>query len=182
MKADGIKPTEAKPPAQPSEKPKTEKSAFDKMLRNKHEEIPGEAGIQTAAIPNFQMAPVMKKDETPGPASTRLIDNLSAEITTTLNTQDIKEVEIQFDSKTLAGLQVRIKSEEGKLIVRMQAGNADVAQLLERNSTGLVERLAAKGYAGAEIRVERSSAPARATQAKPPQSTPAAPAFKRGPR
>ena len=182
MKAVGIKPTEAKPPAQPSEKPKTEKSAFDKLLGKKPDEIPDGEGIQPAVTPNLQMAPVMKKDETPGPASTRLLDNLSAEITTSLNTQDIKEVQIQFDSKTLAGLQVTVRSDHGKLFVKMQAANSEVAQLIERNSTGLVERLAAKGYAGAEVRIDRTISPARTTQAKPPAPPLSLPAFKRGPR
>jgi len=161
MKAEGIKPGETK--ATPAvEKPKTEKSAFDKLMRNKAAdtlESDPLAGAMPApvATPTLQFAPVMKKDETPGPASVRLLDNLSSEITTTLNTKDIKEVSIQFDSRTLAGLQVSVRSEQGKLLVKMEASNADVAHLLERNSTGLVERLAEKGYAGAEVRVDRSA-------------------------
>jgi flagellar hook-length control protein FliK len=183
MKTEGVKTSETKPVA-PAEKVKTEKSAFDKLLRNKSTEIPEAnpaAGAIPLALPNLQMAPVMKKDETPGPASSRLLDNLSAEIVTTLNTKDIKEVQIQFDSKTLAGLQVTIRSEQGKLVVKMQAGNSEVANLLERNTTGLVERLAERGYAGAEVRVDRSPKVQAATQAKTQAKPPALP-FKRGPR
>ena len=159
MKAEGIKHGEAK--AAPAvDKPKSEKSAFDKVMRAKPAALP-ESDVAAGALPTLmpaptmQFAPVMKKEETPGPASTRLLDNLGAEIATTLNTKDIQEVNIQFDSKTLAGLQVSVRSEQGKLLVKMQASNADVAHLLERNSTGLVERLAERGYAGAEVRVAR---------------------------
>ena len=183
MKPEGVKTTDTKPvPA--AEKVKTEKSAFDKLLRNKSADIPeGDptAGTMPVPLPNLQMAPVMKKDETPGPASTRLLDNLSAEIATTLNTKDIKEVQIQFDSKTLAGLQVSVRSEQGKLLVKMQASNSEVANLLERNSSGLVERLAERGYAGAEVRVDRTPK----TQPKapaPPSPPPPPPSFDRGPR
>lgn len=175
MKTDGVNRAQAKPPAPTAEKPKHEKSAFDKLLRNKSEDVPCRPGFQPA-----EFAPVMKSDETPGPASSRLLDRLGAEITAALCTKDIKEVQIQFDSKTLAGLQVSIRSEQGKLLVKMQASNSEVANLLERNSTDLVERLAEKGYAGAEVRVAR---PARLTPtpAKPFAPTPL-PAFKRGPR
>ena len=68
MKVQGVKTNEAKP-APAAEKPKAEKSAFDKLLRGKPEE--GTTPNPTAgAIPlPPQPAPVMKKDETPGPAS-----------------------------------------------------------------------------------------------------------------
>ena len=184
MKVQGVKTNEAKP-APAAEKPKAEKSAFDKLMRGKADEEPTPDPTAGAMPLPAQPAPVMKKDETPGPASSRLLDNVTAEIATTLNTKDIQEVEIKFDSKTLAGLQVSIRSDHGKLLVKMQAATSEVANLLERNTTGLVERLAEKGYTGTEIRVDRSAVVAKSAETARPKASPPPPpppAYKRGPQ
>lgn len=68
------------------------------------------------------------------------------------------EVRIQFDAKTLDGLQVRIAREGGKLAVEMSCRSAETSRLLAQHVQGLSHALENRGYAGAIIEIRTASA------------------------
>jgi type III secretion system needle length determinant len=85
------------------------------------------------------------------------LDSLAREIGAAIRVNDGKEIEIRFDSKTLDGLEIRIRKEEGKLSVRMRSDSPQINQLLAGQSEALAQRLEASGYAG--VRVEMQAEP-----------------------
>jgi hypothetical protein len=62
-------------------------------------------------------------------------------------------VDIQFNSKTLQGLQVSISQNDGKISVQFQTANEQVSQLLSQNVQALTQALANRGVDVADVRV-----------------------------
>lgn len=67
---------------------------------------------------------------------------------------DGKEVQIRFESKTLAGLEARIRKEDGKLKVRLNCDSDSVRQMLSGQTDALTQRLETRGYAGVQVQVQ----------------------------
>jgi hypothetical protein len=131
------------------------KGTFAKVLDRKaaEEKPPAAAG---AAAPLPQMAGRAEKIETAAPAGVAPeIDALVNEIAITLRGSGLGEVEVQFDSKTFAGLNVRITKENNRLHVRLQTASPEVAHLLTKQTDVLVRRLEARGYAAPAVEVRR---------------------------
>lgn len=154
-----MKTPETKASAQPRrmnlpEEPK-KKGAFAKVLERKAgEEKTPEAGGENAP----RLSPRTDLPEAPVPvrsaASVRDLDGLAHEISISLRGADLKEVHIQMDSKTMAGLQIRISKENGKLNVRLQSESADISRMLAQQTDALAQRLETRGYPGAVVQVQ----------------------------
>jgi flagellar hook-length control protein FliK len=130
------------------------KGTFAKVLERQGEEKPAmPPGL--AALP--QIAGRAEKIETAAAAAGAApeIEALVSEIAVTLRGSGIGEVEVQFDSKTFAGLNVRITKENNRLHVRLQTESPEVAQLLTKQTDVLVRRLEARGYAAPAVSVRR---------------------------
>jgi hypothetical protein len=71
-----------------------------------------------------------------------------------------ERVDIQFNSKTLQGLQVSISQSEGKVSVQFSTPNEQVSQLLSQNVQALTQALNNRGVDVADVRVASYSAAA----------------------
>ena len=103
-----------------------------------------------------------------GPPETALIQNLVSEILVSATPEGGKSVEVQFNSKTLAGLKVQITGTGDHLSIRFSTSSQSVSQLLSRNIGQLSQALEAKGLQIAPIQIEM--APPPAAPASSPQS------------
>lgn len=151
-----MKTNETRPAAQPRaaavrDEPK-KKGAFAKVLDRKTEETPA-TPIGPAALP--QIAGRAGKVESTAPACTAPdLDAMVNEIAITLRGTGLREVEVQFDSKTFAGLNVRISKENNRLQVRLQTESAEVSRLLANQTDALVRRLETRGYPAPVVQVK----------------------------
>lgn len=87
------------------------------------------------------------------------LEGLVQEIQVSARDMQSSDVRIQFDSKTLDGLQVRITRENGKLAVELNCRSAEVSRLLRQHVEGLGHALESRGYPGATIEVRSSARP-----------------------
>jgi len=71
-------------------------------------------------------------------------------------------VDIQFNSRTLEGLQVSISRNDAGVSIRFQTASEPVSQLLSQNMQTLVQALAVKGVEVGDVRVANSSAASEA--------------------
>lgn len=69
-------------------------------------------------------------------------------------------VHIQFDSRTLEGLHVRIQKTGEALEVRFSTDSAAVSHLLAENTSGLIQALTERGYVAPAVSVECTDVPA----------------------
>lgn len=67
------------------------------------------------------------------------------------------EVNIQFDAKTLDGLNVRISREGGRLAVEMNCRSAEMSRLIAQHIPALGQALENRGYAAPVIEVRTSA-------------------------
>lgn len=131
------------------------KGTFAKVLEQKTgEEKKPEAPVDAAP----RLLPRNDVTESAAPvkaaATVRDLDGLAHEISIAVRRSDVTEVEIRMDSKTLAGLQIRIAKENGKLNVRLQSNSAEISHMLAQQTDALVQRLESRGYSGAVVQVQ----------------------------
>jgi flagellar hook-length control protein FliK len=125
------------------------KGAFAKALSAKAEEPAPTVWGQ----PLERVVPYVEAVETPAPIPTsRVVDGVANEIAVAV--RGARDVEIQFDSKTLAGLHVRLTNENGRLNVTLRSESPEVCRLLAEHTDALVQRLEAKGYARPVVRMK----------------------------
>ena len=149
----------------------TKKSAFAKVLQEKApggKVVPGspprELGDPAAfANPVLNIAPFTNSPQgaeaVHSVALPKALEGLVQEIHASVSSQEAGGVQIQFDSKTLDGLNVKLSKDNGRLSVEMTSKSADVTRLLTQNVNALAQRLEAAGYAGASLQVK--TAPVR---------------------
>jgi hypothetical protein len=75
-------------------------------------------------------------------------------------------VDIQFDSRTLEGLHVRVQKTNQGVEVKLSTSSEAVSRLLTANTQSLTEALAQRGYAAPVVSVQRTETPA-GTSARP---------------
>jgi flagellar hook-length control protein FliK len=97
-------------------------------------------------------------------AAPRSLDGLVREIVVAAGPGLNSSVEVQFQSATLDGLNVRISRKGDGICVRFLTSSDSVAQLLIRNSSQLSEALLARGLHVAPIQIERAPAPSRTAE------------------
>lgn len=133
---------------------------------------PGYQPVQfTADLP-------VQAPEAPRPLhDARIIRSLVQEIHLVAHPGGRTEMEIQLNSKTLEGLQIRIGHEDGKLNIVFSTKSDDVSQLLNRNMANLTQSLAARGLQVANLQVVNVP-----FAAMPQQPVQVQPAFRGGQR
>lgn len=92
----------------------------------------------------------------PATNSEALVNSLVGEITVKMPPGGVKSVDIQFDSRTLQGLHVRIQKEgDSALNVQFSTASDAVSRLLTNKSQALTEALQQRGYVAPVITVQR---------------------------
>jgi hypothetical protein len=167
-------------PSRSGESSATESKSFDKVLERKSEDrqgkkvrgpkIPGLEGDAKEGVGEFaaQFSPFRQAD--PGEVGKsgalpeiRMLDGLVREILVEAGPGVNPKVEVQFQSRTLEGLNVRIVKNGDEISIRFLTGSESVAQLLNSNKDQLSQALLAKGLHVAPIQVERTTAPPRSS-------------------
>jgi hypothetical protein len=161
-----------------------EAKSFDKVLESKTEEKKsrgdgpkgrrpaieheGPQGLAsgllaTLPFPDLGPATVAKAGFTP---EVRQLDGLVQEILVVAGPGVAPQVEVQFQSTTLEGLNVQIVRKGDEVSIRFLTGSDAVAKLLTRNVDQLSQSLHAKGVPVGPIQVELAPAPARSADAQ----------------
>ncbi|MEZ5403584.1 MAG: flagellar hook-length control protein FliK [Bryobacteraceae bacterium] len=135
-------------------------SKFGKALKEKREAPRTKEEGPSAAIPAGQPQPMMtgfpvKTEESAAPARARIVDAVAAEIQVH-SAGDVKEVTIQFESKVLDGLEVRIRHEAGAVSVELMTRTSRAHDTVAGNVDQLRASLEAKGVPVAQVRVTPS--------------------------
>lgn len=141
-------------------KAKTDKSdRFSKILEVRRKEsmpqfdLPGEN--QSSAMPG---APSQPESISGAPVSTEM-ERLAAEIVDRISSHEAngaRSVEIQFNSQTLEGLRVSIRtSEQGQVAINFLTPVARVAGLVQKNLGSLRSALESKGIRVTQLVVSR---------------------------
>jgi flagellar hook-length control protein FliK len=143
-------------PQRVAAKPETaKKGAFAKVLDGKAAAEEKPPTPFPAAPPLPQLTTAAGKVESPAPvAAPREIDAVANEIAVAV--RNAGNVEILFDSKTLAGLHVRISKDQNRLTVRLQAQSAEITRLMAQHSDALTQRLEARGYQTPVVQVQNA--------------------------
>ncbi len=92
------------------------------------------------------------------PPAPAIIDQLASEIVDHISSHQadgMRSVEIQFNSQTLEGLRVSVKSEQGSIAVNFQTPVARVAGLLQKNLGALRSALHTKGIRISQLAISR---------------------------
>lgn len=116
---------------------------------------------QAAAAPSSQpgyVAPLearAQQVESPRPVyEARQIKGIVQEIQTVVHPGGKTQVDIQLNSQTLDGLQIRItRDDTGKIAIQFSTQSDDVSQLLDRNMGNLTQSLAGRGLQVAGIQI-----------------------------
>jgi hypothetical protein len=143
-------------PSSTTQKPDAaKKTAFAKALEEgRPQPAPALLPTPPPAASVEETAPVC------GVVKAKDLDGLAREIGAALRVNDGKEVEIRFDSKTLAGLEIRIRKEDGKLNVKLNCDSPGMNAMIAGQIDGLVERLETRGYAAVKVELRSEPRPA----------------------
>lgn len=137
--------------------------SFDSLLAKKREGEPDESAL-SAAIPPPAFA--LRNDVAPveagsGPTSVPpALEGLVNELVSVAGPDGSHAVDIQFDSRTLQGLHVRVTRNSEGVSIQLQTASDDVARLLSRNLDRLQHALETKGVPSPALRIETGTAPA----------------------
>jgi flagellar hook-length control protein FliK len=166
--ADSQAPREANAPAKRS-------GSFDRILRMKEAQAkseqnqqPATEGAQQALASNSMIdgRPFLPLSESENnksshpvssagaPRSTQIqsiVHEIVSQIRSATNKDGSRSVEIEFDSKTLQGLQVKISAEQGTLSIQFSTQSEQVAALLAQHKPELISALASDGFKTAGI-------------------------------
>jgi flagellar hook-length control protein FliK len=125
--------------------------------------LPGPAGAigAAAALLSNPRTPVMQATvkEMAGGAAALPVDLLAHEIVSVMAPEGQQAVEIQFDSRVLDGLRVRVAGDRDGVSIRFSAASSEIASLLTRNVDQLAQALNASGVHVAAINVQTVPGP-----------------------
>jgi flagellar hook-length control protein FliK len=162
MKVDGDKsaaPVAPKGLPSPETKPGQTSKSFSKLLGEKSEKKkrPGEtldpsdeaalgSGLIAGAVPQQQFPAEIKESRSARPGlDSALVRDLVQEIVLVTQPTGAQAVDVQFNSRTLQNLKVRISKDGEQISIRFSSPNDTVSQLLSRNVEQLSSALAARG-------------------------------------
>jgi hypothetical protein len=118
---------------------------------------------QSAAVPTPVLAPplpfydVASVDTAHGvPQSDVLLASLVQEITVESPPGSGTSVDIQFDSRTLNGLHVRVQKTDDSVDIRFATSSEAVSRLLTANVQSLAEALVQRGYVAPTVSVHQA--------------------------
>jgi flagellar hook-length control protein FliK len=145
-------------------------SRFSKVLKGERQqegkhELPVTADAVTAApplMPGFLQHDVAPVDVGHAVTVTPdvLLASLVQEVAAEAPPGGVSSVEIQFDSRTLEGLHVRLEKTGDKIGVRFSTASEAVTRLLTANVDRLTEALVQRGYVAPSVSVQRVGATA----------------------
>lgn len=99
----------------------------------------------------------------PGSSASSQIDKLTTEIVHQIDIVKqggkTESINVTFDSKTLEGLQVQIRQQDGQLAIRFVTHSDNVSNLLSRHTGELQESLTSKGVKIRNIVISNTSTP-----------------------
>jgi hypothetical protein len=140
---------------------------FADVLKGKKEEAPAVLTAFAAPPPPRDPAPVSEGQEVAKPEA--IVSSLVEEIAAVAPPDASSAVDIQFNSRTLEGLHVRVQKTSEGVEVRFTASSEKVSRLLATNAESLATALIQRGYV----------APTISVQSTPQIPTPVAPATSR---
>lgn len=108
-----------------------------------------------APLPPWAVAPVDAGQAVTGP-NEALLASLVQEITGEAPPGGDPSVDIQFDSRTLEGLRVRVQKKGDNVEVRFSTSSDAVSQLLTANAQSLADALVQRGYVAPAVSVQRA--------------------------
>jgi Flagellar hook-length control protein FliK len=94
------------------------------------------------------------------PQSDALLTSLVQEITLQAPPGSSAAVDIQFDSRTLNGLSVRVQKAGDSVEIRFSTSSEAVSRLLTTNAQSLSDALVQRGYVAPTVSIQQTSAPA----------------------
>ena len=157
MKTNPAGPTNLRPAATVKETaPK--KGTFAKMMGDKAE-VQSTPTLALSPLPGSTQNQSIETKEVHSVALPKELDGLVSEIQVAMQGKESEDVRIQFDSKTLAGLHVRLSKENGRLSVEFTSKSAEVSRMLTQSSDMLAQRLESHGYVGATVEVRSANDP-----------------------
>jgi hypothetical protein len=152
MKVDGKAVTRSSGGAavSPEKKPRR---PFSEVLK----QAPDAAGAAPFATPPPPVDPApVSSGRSVAPGSDALVSSLVREITVQVPPGGAASVDIQFDSRTLEGLHVRVQKSDQGVEVRLSTSSEAVSRLLTANAQSLTEALAQRGYVAPVVTVQRT--------------------------
>lgn len=151
MKTNPVR-TPAKPPVARNE-PAKKTGAFAKAMQEAAAPPPAAlAPLPALAGPAAAETKQVRAVQLP-PALAGLVNEIQVE----LQGAGKSEVRIEFESKTLDGLQVKITRENNKLAVEMNCRSAEVSRLLAHHVEGLTAALESRGYVAPVIEIRQTA-------------------------
>ncbi len=174
MKVDDTRaPTSEPTKTSDGKRPGSTSSLFSEVLGRKSEDterkriqqespfaVPDEASslVSPAIVPTDQIQPgIVSQSSAPTRSEAADIQALVQEILVVSKPDGQQSVEIQFNSKSLDGLNVKISQEQNQIAIRFSTASASVSELLSRNLDQLSDGLQRKGVQLAPIQVELTS-------------------------
>lgn len=153
----------------PGKRARSASGSFSEILEGKLENAGARKGQKGEPFPQpddaaFALAAVMPAEQNQAgmvsepPVETRSeaasIQGLAHEILVVAQPNGQRGIELQFNSKTLDGLHVKISQEQDQISIRFSTASASVSDLIARNLDQLSDALQHKGLQLAPIQVE----------------------------
>jgi hypothetical protein len=134
----------------------------DARAKDGEESLAANAGapVLSPPLPFGDVAPVDAGQAVAVPTTT-LLASLVQEITVEAPPGGNASVDIQFDSRTLDGLQVRVQKKGDNVEVRFTTSSDAVSQLLTANAQSLADALVERGYVAPAVSVQRAPGPTK---------------------
>jgi flagellar hook-length control protein FliK len=95
---------------------------------------------------NSKSGPIASTPRAVGAQIQNIAGEIVSEIRSARNKDGSRSVEIEFDSKTLQGLQVMIREQQGTLSILFSTQSENVAALLNNHKPDLISALASDGF------------------------------------
>lgn len=132
----------------------------DARAKDGEESLAANAGapVLSPPLPFGDVAPVEAGQAVAAPTEA-LLTSLVQEITAEAPPGGNTSVDIQFNSRTLEGLQVRVQKKGESVEVRFSTASDAVSQLLTANAQSLADALAQRGYVAPAVSVQRAPGP-----------------------
>jgi hypothetical protein len=147
------------------------RSSFSDVLKEKQDSGPERNSANLTAVSNLlddPLGPALVAPPLSGNIGTvdsgqavptnaeALLASLVREISVQTPAGNLGTVDVQFDSRTLQGLNVRIQKSDGNLNVQFSTSSAAVSQLLTNNVHSLTQALQQRGYVSPAVSIQKT--------------------------
>ena len=122
------------------------------------------APMSSAPLPSWDVAPMEAGQAVTAPTEA-LLASLVQEIAVQAPPGGSGSVDIQFNSRTLQGLEVRVQKKGDSVEVQFSTSSDAVSQLLTANMQSLADALVQRGYVAPAVSVQRAPGPTNVSSA-----------------